>query len=50
MKLSVEPKLPAQDRKHLSAFMQTLKRERPSYIYAGASFQYRGSTVKIVQV
>ena len=45
LKVKVEPKLSDVDRKSLSAFIQTLKRDRPTQVKPGSSFQYRGSTV-----
>lgn len=47
LKLTVQPKLNKRDRKALSAFVKTLKRERPEYVQHGSSFTYRGSRVTV---
>ena len=47
IKLIVEPKLPPKNRKALSSYVQTLKRERPSYITDGYTFMWCGSVVTI---
>lgn len=47
MSVSVDPKLPAAERKRLSAFIQGLKRERPTMFNEPFSFIYLGSTVVV---
>jgi len=52
IRLHVEPKLSGENRKQLSSFFQTMKRERPSYVTPGHplqqhGFDYRGSRVTI---
>ena len=47
LKVSVNPALSKDDRKALSAYIQSLKFHRPKYVAAGSSFSYRGSKVTI---
>lgn len=48
VKLIVDPPLSKEDRKHLSSYVQGMKRERPGYFREPFEFQYRGSTVKVL--
>ena len=50
LKVDVAPKLSQVDRKSLSAFLKSLKRDRPLQVRVGAMFLYRGSLVTIKSV
>lgn len=45
----VEPELDDANRKALSAYIKTLRKDRPTYCKVGTSFMYRGSKVSFVE-